>query len=189
MTEPFYTVETLEASGSIGFLVKRCGGLMAQLAERRFAEERVSFTQWMVLATLGRFEHLTATELSAETCHDMGALTRVVDELAKEGLVRRERTERDRRVVEIALTPEGRRHLQTGKRIVVELLNSLVTPFSREELETLVVLLQRMMARLQEAEQQTSVPQPQEVSRSRRGARPDASRPRRVRRSRTGDAT
>lgn len=189
MTDSFYTVDTLEAPNSIGFLVKRCGGLMSQLAERRFAAERVSFTQWMVIANLGRFERLTATELSAQTCHDMGALTRIVDDLEEEGFVRRERTERDRRVVEIALTPEGRRYLLAGKRIVVELLNSLVAPFSREELETLIVLLQRMMARLQEAEQQTSVPEPQQASRARRRARPDSSRPQRVRRSRTGDAT
>jgi DNA-binding MarR family transcriptional regulator len=188
MTDPFYTVDTLEAPNSIGFLVKRCGGLMSQLAERRFAAERVSFTQWMVIANLGRFERLTATELSAQTCHDMGALTRIVDDLEEEGLVRRERTERDRRVVEIALTSEGRRYLQAGKRIVVELLNSLVAPFSRQELDTLIMLLQRMMGRLQDAVQQTPAPEPQEASRSRGGARPAASQPRRVRRSRTGDA-
>lgn len=187
MTEHFYTVDNLEAPNSIGFLVKRCGGLMSQLAERRFAEERVSFTQWMVIANLGRFERLTATELSAQTCHDMGALTRIVDDLEAEGLVRRERTERDRRVVEIALTPEGRRYLEVGKHIVVELLNSLTAPFSREELETLIALLQRMMLRLQEAQQTTSAPLPQEVPQPRRGARSDASRPRRVRRSGRGD--
>src|SRR6185437_13031609 len=135
MSHPYYTVDNLQAGKSIGFLVKRCGGLMSQLAERRFAAEHVSFTQWMVMANLDRFEHLTASELSAQTCHDMGALTRVVDDLAEEGLVRRERSAEDRRVVQITLTPEGRRHLQAGKHIVVELLNSLVGPFSREELE------------------------------------------------------
>ena len=189
MTEPFYTIDTLEAPNSIGFLVKRCGGLMSQLAERRFAAERVSFTQWMVIANLGRFERLTASELSAQTCHDMGALTRVVDDLEKEGFVRRERTERDRRVVEIALTPEGRRYLLAGKRIVVDLLNSLVEPFAREELETLIALLQRMMVRLQEADAKISAPEPQEAPRSRRGTRPEASRPRRLRQSGRGDAT
>ena len=189
MADPFYTVETLEAPQSIGFLVKRCGGLMSQVAERRFATQQVSFTQWMVIANLGRFERLTATALSEQTCHDMGALTRIVDDLEKSGLVKRERTERDRRVVEIALTPEGRRYLQTGKRLVVELLNSLAEPFSRQELETLIALLQRMMARLQEAAQMTTAPEPQAAPRSRRGAPPDALRPRRVRRSKKGDAT
>ena len=185
MAEPFYTVDTLEPPKSIGFLVKRCGGLMSQIAERRFAAERVSFTQWMVIANLGRFERLTATALSAETCHDLGALTRIVDNLEAQGLVRRERTERDRRVVEITLTPEGRRYLQAGKRLVVELLNTLAEPFSRQELETLIALLQRMMERLQEAERATSAREPREpqVAQAREAPRParrpqpDAPRP------------
>ena len=189
MPQPYYTVDTLEAGKSIGFLIKRCGGLMSQIAERRFATEEVSFMQWMVLANLGRFEHLTATALSAETCHDMGALTRIVDDLEEAGLVRRERSERDRRVVEIALTPEGRRQLQGGKRLVVELLNSLITPFSRQEVETLIALLQRMMGRLLEADGTGSAPQPQEATRTRRGAQAGGARTHRARRSRRGDAT
>lgn len=187
MAEPFYTVDTLEAPSSIGFLVKRCGGLVSQLAERHFASEQVSFTQWMVIANLGRYERLTATALSEETCHDMGALTRIVDDLEEEGLVRRERTERDRRVVEIALTPQGRKYLQTGKRLVVELLNSLAEPFSRQELETLIALLQRMMARLQEAQMTTLPTQPQQKQpRPRARSATTAPELRRLRRSRKG---
>ncbi|MDE2261436.1 MAG: winged helix-turn-helix transcriptional regulator [Gammaproteobacteria bacterium] len=181
MSQPYYTVDNLEAGKSIGFLVKRCGGLMSQLAERRFAAEQVSFTQWMVMANLARFEHLTATALAAETCHDMGALTRIVDDLEGQGLVRRARSERDRRVVEITLTAEGRRHLQAGKRTVVELLNSLVAPFSRQELETLITLMQRMMARLQDAEGQASAPQPQAAPRPRQLAPANAIKRRRSR--------
>lgn len=186
MAEPFYTVDTIEAPNSIGFLVKRCGGLMSQLAERHFASEQVSFTQWMVIANLGRYERLTATALSEETCHDMGALTRIVDDLEEEGLVRRERTERDRRVVEITLTPQGRKYLQTGKRLVVELLNSLAEPFSRQELETLIALLQRMMARLQEAQTTGLTTQPQQKQPRPRPA--TVSAPRQQRRSRKGGA-
>lgn len=181
MSQPYYTVENLQAGKSIGFLVKRCGGLMSQLAERRFAAEDVSFTQWMVLANLARFEQLTATALAAETCHDMGALTRIVDDLEVDDLVRRARSENDRRVVEIALTPEGRRHLQSGKRIVVELLNWLVAPFSAQESETLIALMQRLMARLQEAEERASAPRAREALRPRRGARMDAIKKRRRR--------
>ena len=191
MSQPFYTVDTLEAGKSIGFLIKRSGGLMSQLAERRFAAEDVSFMQWVVLANLDRHDHLTATALSAETCHDMGAMTRIVDDLEQGGLVRRERSERDRRVVEIALTPKGRQSLQAGKRLVVELLNSLVGPFSRQEVETLIGLLQRMMARLEEAavaEGAGPTPQPQVVPRSRRGVQREAVLPTRSRRARRGRA-
>ncbi|MGH8300804.1 MAG: hypothetical protein ACRET5_04965, partial [Steroidobacteraceae bacterium] len=66
LSQGYYTLECLQAGKSIGFLVKRCGGLMSQLAERRFASEPVSFMQWMVIANLGRFEHLTAGALAAE---------------------------------------------------------------------------------------------------------------------------
>lgn len=181
MSQPYYTVDNLEAGRSVGFLLKRCGALMSQVAERRFAAAQVSFTQWMVLANLGRFEHLTASALSAETCHDMGALTRIVDDLEEESLVRRERSEQDRRVVEITLTPEGRRHLQAGKRLVVELLNSLLGPFSRQEIETLIALMQRLAARLQEADRITPAAPAREAPRARPGARPDAIKHRRHR--------
>ena len=188
MSQSFYTVDSLEPGKSIGFLIKRCGGLMSQLAERRFTGEEVSFTQWVVLANLARFEHLTATALSAETCYDMGALTRIVDDLEEAGLVRRERSERDRRVVEIALTPDGRRHLQTGKSLVVELLNPLLAPFSRQEIETLIGLLQRMMVRLQDAAEASPTPEPREPPRLRRSMSRDAPRPTRSRRVRRGRA-
>src|SRR5215469_2943975 len=102
MNEPHYTIDTLEPGTSLGFLVKRCGVLMTRIAERRFAGESVSFTQWIVLANLARFEHVSATKLSGETGYDMGALTRIVDDLEGGGLVRRERSQHDRRAVEIA---------------------------------------------------------------------------------------
>lgn len=92
MSEPYYTIDTLEPGKSIGFLVKRCGVLMTRVAERRFGTEPVSFVQWLVLASLGRYEHVSATKLSEETGYDMGALTRIVDVLERGGLLRRERS-------------------------------------------------------------------------------------------------
>ncbi len=188
MTESYYTVDTLEAQTSIGFLVKRCGVLMSQIAERRFASEPISFTQWLVLANLARFEHLSATALSEETGYDMGALTRIVDGLESAGLVRRERSERDRRAVEIALTAEGRRRVQSSKRLMVELLNGLVATYSKNEIDTLIALLQRMLQRLQEAAQASSAPEAQATPKTSRGVRSDAARPTQVPRAGRGKA-
>ncbi|MGH8291336.1 MAG: MarR family winged helix-turn-helix transcriptional regulator [Steroidobacteraceae bacterium] len=154
MNEPHYTIDSLEPGKSIGFLVKRCGVAMTRVAERRFLTESVSFTQWLVLANLNRFEHVSATMLSEETGYDMGALTRIVDRLESDGLVRRERCQHDRRAVEIALTTEGRRRLQGGKRIVADLLNELTASYTPRELETLIGLMQRMLLKLQESEAQ-----------------------------------
>jgi DNA-binding MarR family transcriptional regulator len=151
MAKPYYTVETLQPGNSVGFLVKRCGVLMTQIAERRFESTSVSFIQWMALTRLcAQAGHMSATQLSKELGYDMGALTRVVDELERRGLVRRERSRSDRRAVEIAVTSVGRRQAESAKRAIVELLNELVEPYSDAEIATLIDLLQRMLARLQE---------------------------------------
>ena len=149
MPEQYYNAETLEPERSVGFLIKRCGILMTQFAERSFESQPISFTQWMALMSLTQRTCISPTELSVQMGHDMGALTRLVDELQRDGLVRRERSEQDRRAVEIEITPEGRRVANAGKRVVVELLNRLVEPYSAQEIESLIVLLQRLLAQMQ----------------------------------------
>src|SRR5215469_3476403 len=52
MSNPRYTVDNLEPGESIGYLVKRCGALMTQIADRRFEATSVSFTQWIALMRL-----------------------------------------------------------------------------------------------------------------------------------------
>ena len=151
MPKPYYAVETFEPGKSIGFLVKRCGVLMTQIAERHFESTSVSFTQWTALMRLCmQSGHMSATQLSKELGYDMGALTRVVDELERRGLVKRERSRRDRRAVEIAITAAGRRQAESAKRMVVALLNELVEPYSDAEIATLIGLMQRMLVRLQD---------------------------------------
>jgi DNA-binding MarR family transcriptional regulator len=151
-SKPYYTLASLEADNSVGFLVKRCGVLMSQVAEERFASLSISFTQWLVLTWLNAHDgHISATRLSTQIGHDMGALTRVIDELERRGFAKRERSLRDRRAVEIAITASGRKQAQSARRVLVELLNQLVAPFSDTEIDTLIQLLHRLMLHLQEA--------------------------------------
>jgi len=150
--KPYYTLASLKADNSVGFLVKRCGVLMTQVAEERFASLSISFTQWLVLTWLNAHEgHISATRLSTQIGHDMGALTRVVDELERRGYVKRERSRHDRRAVEIAITATGRQRAHSARRVLVELLNQLVAPFSEQEVDTLIQLLRRLMLHLHEA--------------------------------------
>jgi DNA-binding MarR family transcriptional regulator len=158
MRKPYYSLETLEPNDSVGYLLKRCGVVMTALAEQAFESLEITFTQWQVLIYLTQYEHSSATALSSHIGHDMGALTRVVDELERRGFVRRERSSRDRRAVEIAITPAGRRQAREGKRLVVELLNRLVEPLSDAETTTLIGLLQRLLGHLQREAKPAVVP-------------------------------
>src|ERR1700722_9893893 len=171
MPEPFYTLESLEPENSVGFLVKRCGIVMTQLAERRFEAHKISFTQWMVLMWLTPRLHASPTELSAHLGHDMGALTRMVDELERDGMVRRDRSRQDRRAVEIAVTPEGRRVAYAGKQLMVDVLNELVAPYSKAEADALISLLQHLLSRLQNAAGLSKPADPESAPSDRRGKR------------------
>ena len=160
MGKPYYTLEKMSPERSIGYLIKRCGVLMTQIGERRFNSQPISFFQWMILIRLTICAHASPTELSDHLGYDMGALTRVVDELEKRELVRRERSREDRRAVQIALTPEGRRLANVGARVVIELLNELVEPFSIAEIDALIANLQKLLVRMQDRANQTLPSQP-----------------------------
>jgi len=158
---PYYTADALDPDRSVGYLIKRCGVLMTLIAEHAFGTQPISFVQWMILMWLNKRPHGSPTELSAYVGHDMGALTRVVDTMELAGLVRRERSQHDRRAVEIAITPEGRRLNHVGKQVIVDMLNKLVEPYSKTEVDGLITLLQRLLARMQQchqAQSQTQAP-------------------------------
>jgi DNA-binding MarR family transcriptional regulator len=174
MPQQFYTPDSLQANNSVGYLVKRCGIVMTQIAERTFESHAISFTQWMALIWLTQRPYASPTELSAHLGHDMGALTRVVDELEREGMVRRDRSETDRRAVQIAITPQGRRVAHAGKMLMVDLLNELLVPYSNAEVDTLISLLQRLLLRMQDAAQLSTPSDPQSTASSPRGNRNSA---------------
>lgn len=151
MSEAFYKPESLKATDSIGFLIKRCGMAMTRLAERRFEAQSISFTQWQVLIWLAQRPHASPTELSTHMGHDMGALTRVVDELVREGKIRRDHRKEDRRAVDIAITPEGRRAALAGRRITADFQNELVASYSKAEVDLLISMLRGLLLRMQDS--------------------------------------
>jgi len=82
--------------------------------------------------------------------HDSGALTRVIDQLAEKGLLERVRRDRDRRKVELQLTPAGRDAIESLIPLVVAKLNEVLTEFSRAEVQELLRLLVKLNTTLQE---------------------------------------
>jgi DNA-binding MarR family transcriptional regulator len=149
MPTPYYSLDSLGAERSVGFLVKRCGTLMTQIADHKFAAEPINFTQWQLLMHLSGSGCLSPTELSEHLGHDMGALTRVVDELERNGLARRERSQEDRRAVQITITPEGKRLALAGKRLLVQTLNELLEPYAKAEIDALITILQGLRLRME----------------------------------------
>jgi DNA-binding MarR family transcriptional regulator len=148
--KPYYTEENLNCRRSIGYLVRRLHTLMLPEVEARFAAAEVSFTQWVTLMGLREGIAKTCAEVANHLGHDTGATTRMLDQLETRGLVKRERDKVDRRVVNIVLTAKGQALSKTLAPRMIGFWNEMLTDFSHAEVSTLIELLTRLLARIEQ---------------------------------------
>jgi DNA-binding MarR family transcriptional regulator len=141
----FYDAKTYKARDSVGYLVRRAGNLMTTRVEAAFADHEITFAQWLVMMRLRDGLATTAAEIARDMCHDSGALTRVIDQLAQRGLIERTRGQEDRRTIALALTKEGLRTVNALVPTVVDLLNMALVDFTDDEASTLTRLLNKLI--------------------------------------------
>src|ERR1700735_437031 len=141
----FYNAKTYKARDSVGYLVRRAGNLMTTRVEAAFADHEITFAQWLVLMKLRDGLATTAAEIARDMCHDSGALTRVIDQLAQRGLIERTRGQEDRRTIRLTLTEEGLRTVNGLVPTVVDLLNMALVDFTNDEASTLTRLLKKLI--------------------------------------------
>ena len=149
MPEQFYDAATYLARDSVGYLVRRLYSILSSRIESAFASHDFTLTQWGVLMHLRDGLAHTASDLADAFQHDSGALTRVLDQLERRGLVRRARSTRDRRVVELEVTAEGRRVITRLLPTVVDEMNAALAPLDRKEFEQFRDVLRRILDHLQ----------------------------------------
>jgi DNA-binding MarR family transcriptional regulator len=141
----FYDAPTYTAERSIGLLMKRVMQSIKWQADRRLATHGLTDAQWIPLYKLSHHpECNTVAALARQLEMDPGATTRALDRLEAKGLLRRERSATDRRVVHVVLTDEGRRLAEVVPGVLCEVFNAHLTGFTAAEFETLLGLLQRL---------------------------------------------
>jgi len=70
--------------------------------------EHLTMSHWLVLVRLSSAPTCKQTEIKGDTKIAASHLTRLIDDLTREGLVRRHRSSSDRRQILLALTEQGR---------------------------------------------------------------------------------
>jgi DNA-binding MarR family transcriptional regulator len=155
-TARFYEPVGYCADESVGWLMKRALMSVIQAADRRLESQGITHVQWAALFMLHRGRASTVAELARETESDPGAMTRLLDRLEAKGFCRRERSTDDRRVVRIALTPEGEVVAQEVPVVLSQVLNEHLAGFSKTEWSQLKDMLKRMVANGEAAETRKS---------------------------------
>lgn len=151
MTVKHYDAKSFTSSKSIGYLLKVAHTLMLERATAVFAERDISFMQWIVLTKLREGVAVTSSDLCRHIHHDTGAFTRLLDQLEERGFIVRERSQQDRRVVELHLTPAGRKQALELTPLVVDGLNCALSDFSKAEFQELIRLLNKLISTMKDA--------------------------------------
>lgn len=145
MLKPYYKTSNYAMKNSVGYLMRICGNKLLPQMETLFQDQELTFSQWTTLVALHDGRIRTAGDLAQNICHDAGSLTRLIDQMMERGYVTRDRSETDRRVVTLALTPRGRDLVESLAPKVMHFWNGLLAHFSHEEVDTLINLLTRLV--------------------------------------------
>lgn len=135
-----------EAARKVGRLIKLVFTSLMRGVDQRMQPLGLTAMQWepMLLLHMQRVD--TVAALARVSHVNCGAMTRMLDRLEGKGLLRRRRSEQDRRVVHLELTPKGSKIASQIMPIVAEELNRHLAGFSATETATLTQLLERMLA-------------------------------------------
>jgi DNA-binding MarR family transcriptional regulator len=141
----FYRPSAYAVNDSVGFLMKHVMMSIVAQADKRLGEHGLTNTQWGPLMRLRMSGESTVAELARWLQIDAGATTRLLDRLEKKNLCRRMRSTEDRRVVRVAITPEGEAAIAEVPAVLSAIMNEHLVGFSEAEWRQLLSFLQRML--------------------------------------------
>ncbi len=104
----------------------------------------ISVMFWRVLAVLQESDGHNISYLSGKLAIDRSNLSRIIDQMARDGLIERKTPPHDRRNVLVCITEAGRRKVDEAFPGVLRIVESTMDGFSAKERQTLLSLLKRM---------------------------------------------
>ncbi|HVO47658.1 MAG TPA: MarR family transcriptional regulator [Steroidobacteraceae bacterium] len=145
-----YDAQTYEPRKGVGHLLNRVRTEMLAAVDKALAADaglaslEVSSAQFIILATLGMGKG-SASDLCKGISYDAGAMTRMIDRLEDKGLLRRNRSPDDRRLVNLELTEAGQAALPRMREVSMGVLNRFLRGFTKAEARQLESFLTRML--------------------------------------------
>ncbi|MFZ5661344.1 MAG: MarR family winged helix-turn-helix transcriptional regulator [Pseudomonadota bacterium] len=137
----------------LSVLSNRVSGAIARMYSERFG---LSVTEWRVIAVLGRYPGLSASEVAQRTAMDKVAVSRAVARLLESGRLQRDTDGDDRRRSVLKLSRAGYRVFDQVAPMAIAFEKRLLDGISAEER----ALLFRLLDRLDELELQAEAEGP-----------------------------
>jgi DNA-binding MarR family transcriptional regulator len=134
------------------YLLNRAGARIAAAFNAEMRQLGASLQEWRVLAALREKDGRRMGDLSKTTSIEVSTLTRLVDNMEKDGLVARRRDSEDARAVALHVTAAGRRLTQRIVPIAERYETVALEGFTAGEAEALKKALRRLYDNMDELE-------------------------------------
>lgn len=122
-------------------------------SNRHLAAHNLTISQFGVIEALYHLGPLSQRELAEKILRSSGNLTMVIDNLERDGLVRRDRDEVDRRIMRVSLTPDGEALIGRVLPTHVAGIREVFSVLTAEERAQLTSLSKKLGLALREREQ------------------------------------
>lgn len=108
--------------------------------------EFISNGEFRVLQLISENGALKSSEISKRMEVSASHITSITDTLVEKGYITRMRSNEDRRVVELALTPQGEEMLSQCEEKKTQYFQELFVKFNKEEINHLIELFEKLLA-------------------------------------------
>ena len=137
--------KTVENEQNVGNLLRIVYKVINDQLDEYLLPLGLTGAQWrpIILLDSGRFN--TAAQLADFIGVDTGAMTRTLNRLEAKGLITRQRSEKDRRVVELALTEKSANLRVEIIKTIEKTLNQFYSCLSEEEFEIYTELNKKLI--------------------------------------------
>lgn len=116
-------------------------------ATRLGHQDHITHTQWFVLSMIQGFKKRSIKDIAQALEISSSAATQLVDGLVQSGFVTRKEDPNDRRLVQLELSPKGKKHIgATMKKRIAEMAE-IFAPLTDLELEEFVRLHKKITSK------------------------------------------
>src|SRR5450830_274072 len=163
ISSPIDSAEPSGSEESLLLLIKNVHFAILRTVDKQIAPLDLTALQWAPIMAIAGGLVQTAADLANLSHIDTGAVTRMLDRLEAKGLLIRQRSTEDRRVVNLLLSEEGQRMAKKIPEVLANSMHLHLDGFSAEEVASLKSFLKRMLE-----------PKPLVLTEALDGASPDA---------------
>ncbi|MGD8385457.1 MAG: MarR family winged helix-turn-helix transcriptional regulator [Lysobacterales bacterium] len=129
----------------VPYLIYRITNKLNQRLRKSLRKSGINLARWRVMSVLKDKSALNMGEIVAATIIEQPTVSRIVDQLEREGLAIRKADDKDSRYVQVMLTDEGEEAFAEIYPLATRHQEKALQGFSEEDIRVLTGLLQKIL--------------------------------------------